>query len=171
MSERDPSFDLVTIGPGFVIGRDETVTAPDQIGKGTNGFMIGQLFGQAFPLPVASVSVHLEDVAKLHVEALNPSIPGNQMYLAAADGTEGPTWADVVEIVKRHYPKEVADGIFKVDAGSTGTLRVRVDSSFTEKIFDLKFQPFEKQVLSVTDHFLELLGRKPKASIEDEIHQ
>ncbi|KAH8803515.1 hypothetical protein F5884DRAFT_888835 [Xylogone sp. PMI_703] len=160
MNDKKPAFDLITIGPGFVLGRDENITEASNIGKGSNGLMIGQLFGQVAPFPLPSVTAHVDDVAMLHIESLNPTIAGNQFFLATSDGPEGPTWADAIEIVKKRYPNQVAQGTFTIDKGATGTLRMKSDSSYTEKTFGFKFQSYENQISSVVNHFLELSGQK-----------
>lgn len=154
MNEKKPAFDLVTIAPSFIIGRDETVTEVSNIGKGTNGMLMGQLLGNPLPFPLAGQSCYLDDVAKMHAESLNPAIPGNQIYLISTETT----WGDAFEIVKKHYPQQVADRKLQVEQ-STATFNLKTDASFTEKTFGFKFVSFEKQVISVVDHYLEMLGQ------------
>ncbi|KAL1965833.1 hypothetical protein VTN77DRAFT_5154 [Rasamsonia byssochlamydoides] len=160
INEKKPAFDVINIHPGYIVGRDETVTEAKDITKGTNGLAFGQLFGKPAPFPVASTVVHLDDVARLHVDSLDPAIAGNQSFLASCQGPEGPNWSDALDIVKRRYPKEVAEGVFKVDGGAVQTARVLVDSSYTEKTFGFTFKTYEEQIVSVAEHSLELLGRK-----------
>ncbi|KAH8806109.1 hypothetical protein F5884DRAFT_903033 [Xylogone sp. PMI_703] len=159
VKEKQPAYDVINIGPGYIVGRDNTVTDVSNITKGTNGVAIGHILGQPSPFPINSVMIHLEDVAKLHVQALNPAIKGNQYFMATAHSPDGVEWGSVVEIVKRRYPKEAAEGLFKLDA-PLSTDWVKSDSSHTEKTFGFKFKTFEEAIVSVVDHYLELAGKK-----------
>lgn len=102
---------------------------------------------------------HLDDVAQAHVESLSPAITGDHFFLLAAPGSDCATWDSALEIIKRRYPKEVEEGLFKVDVG-TPTIRVRVDCSYAEKTLGLKLRNYEEAVVEVAEHYLELLGRK-----------
>jgi nucleoside-diphosphate-sugar epimerase len=161
INEKKPTFDVINIHPGYIVGRDDTVTEAASITKGTNGLAFGQLLGKPAPYLLTSTMVHLDDVARLHVESLDTTkIAGNQSFLAVGHGLEGPTWGAALDILKRRYPKEVAEGVFKVDGGAAQTSRMLVDCSYTEKTFGFTFKTYEEQIISVAEHFLELLGRK-----------
>jgi hypothetical protein len=166
MDRASPDFDVINIHPGYIIGLDETVTDPGDIMKGTNALVFAQLLGQPLPgqpLPapaVGSAVVDLDDVAKLHVDSLNPSVVGNQSFLATSETPQGATWGNVLDIVKRRYPKEVAEGIFNVDSVPLQTQHVMLDSTYTEKTFRFKFKSFEDQIIGAVEYYLELLGRK-----------
>jgi hypothetical protein len=166
MDRARPDFDVINIHPGYIIGRDETVTDPRDIMKGTNALVFAQLLGQ--PLPgqprpaptVGSAVVDLDDVAKLHVDSLDSSVVGNQSFLATSESPQGGTWGNVLDIVKRRYPKEVAEGIFTVDSVPLQTQHVMFDSTHTEETFKFKFKSFEDQIIGAVEYYLELLGRK-----------
>ncbi|KAL6879168.1 NAD(P)-binding protein [Trichoderma novae-zelandiae] len=161
IAEKRPAFSIVTILPAFVIGRDDTVTDPADICKGTNGLLMGPLLGQARDQPLVGAVVHVDDVAKMHVLALGPNIKGNQDYLASAHPNEALDWADSFEIVKRRFPEAYADGVFKFESiPRPVSVSVHVDSTKAEKDFGFKFKSFEEQTVSVVEHYLELLGRK-----------
>ena len=104
-----------------------------------------------------STSVHVEDVARLHVEALNPKIEGNQSFLAVSEGERGTRWPEAIEIVNRNFPEAVKKGILP-NNGTSMTKRTKVDASRTEKVFGFKFQSYEEQVKSVVKQYLSLLG-------------
>ncbi|GFP57553.1 ketoreductase CTB6 [Trichoderma asperellum] len=141
MAKHKPSFDLITIEPVFVLGRDDTATKPDDLFRGPN--------------------VHVDDVALMHVRSLDPAIPGNEDYLSNSHSLENMEWEQSFDIIKKHYPKECAEGIFKVDTTERPkTLKVRVDSTKAEKTFGITFKSFEEQVLSIAGQYLELIGRK-----------
>ncbi|KAM3515736.1 hypothetical protein MY11210_000714 [Beauveria gryllotalpidicola] len=164
IAKHNPAFSVVRILPTFVIGRDDTVTDVSQIAKGTNGIVMGPLLGH--PQAQASLtaarpagSVHLDDVAKLHVLALDPAISDNQILLASNPASF--EWADSFDIVKRRYPEQYAAGLFKFDSiprPETGP--VYIDSSQATKTLGIQFKTFEEQVVSVVDHYLELVTAK-----------
>lgn len=105
-------------------------------------------------------TVHLDDVAALHVRALEPKIKGNQSFLAASPGAGWSEWSESFDIIQKRYPKQCADGVFKFDANSPpATVPVLVSSLKAAEAFDLKFKTFEEQVVSVVDYYLELLAK------------
>ncbi len=150
---------MVRILPTFVVGRDDTVTDVSQIAKGTNGNVMGPLLGHPFQAPMSGGSVHIDDVAKLHVLALDPAISDNQSFLAS--NPVSIEWADAFDIVKRRYPEQYGAGYFKFDSiprPQSGPSHV--DTSKATKQFGIQFKTYEEQVVSVVDHYLELAGAK-----------
>jgi nucleoside-diphosphate-sugar epimerase len=157
--DKKPKFEVVSVGPGFIVGRDDTITDPKNIGNGSNRLLISRLLGNGVPIPASSCIAHIDDVAKVHVESLNEAITGNPFFMITTQYPEGPNWDDALEIVKRRYPKEVADGVFHTTSGAP-THHVLIDSSFTEKTFGIRFKTYEQAVVDVVNHYLELTGRK-----------
>lgn len=161
MSSKKPAFDVINILPVFVLGRDNTVTEASSIAKGTNGLLIGPILGYAREYPLTGTTVHIDDVAKMHVLALNPKVPGNQDFLAAGPDYGSIEWAESFEIVKKRFPKQYADGVFKFDGiAKPPTSPSKVDNARARKVLGLEFKTFEEQVVSVVDHYLELIGKK-----------
>ncbi|KAH7118358.1 hypothetical protein EDB81DRAFT_848094 [Dactylonectria macrodidyma] len=157
VAEEKPSFDVVNLLPSMVIGRNELNTTKEEVASGTNNNVLGALLGSKAEMPTLGVSVHVNDVAKAHIDALNPSIPGNRNFICSSGGLEGTTWDDAKEIAKQRFSKAVADGVLTLD-GSVPSRPLRLDASETERVFGWKFAGFEDQVQSVTDHYLELLA-------------
>lgn len=158
MAEHSPSFDVINIEPVFVLGRDETATDTDTILKGSNGSLMRPLLGNPAERPYPGIPVHVDDVAMMHVRSLDRAIPGNEDYIACSHPLQGIEWAEAFDIIKRHYPKECAKGIFKVDTTERPqTAKFMVDSTKAEKTFGFSFKSFEEQVLDVADQYLELL--------------
>lgn len=161
MTKHEPSFDLITIEPGFVLGRDDTAKSAEDLFRGPNGALLGPLVGHPQIKPTALLPVHVDDVALMHVRSLDPAIPGNEDYLSISHSLENLEWAESFDIIKKHHPKECAEGIFKVDSTERPeTLKVRVDSTKAEKTFGITFKSFEEQVLSIAGQYLELIGHK-----------
>ena len=158
VAEKQPEWDVINIMPSFVIGDNELVTDPKLITDGTVGAAFAQVLGGDSGWgAVPSTSVHVDDVARLHVEALNTNIEGNQSFLAVSDGERGTRWEEAIDIVKRNFPKAVASGILP-NNGKAATKRTKVDCTRTEKVFGFQFQSYEEQVKSVTKQYLELVG-------------
>ncbi|PHH91803.1 hypothetical protein CDD83_10226 [Cordyceps sp. RAO-2017] len=127
--EQEPSFDIVHIMPSWVLGQLEGTT------------------------------VHLDDMAKMHVLALDSKVQDDQEFMAASP--ESTDWAGASDIARKRYLKECARGIFGFDSIPRPlTRKLRIDSRKAEKTFGFTFKPFEEQVVSVVDHFLELVAGK-----------
>jgi nucleoside-diphosphate-sugar epimerase len=152
MRENEPSFDLVNIHPPFVLGRNDLVTNAEDAMRGTNGVILRPALGKANPNPLPGCSAHLEDIARLHVEALQARIPAGS-YQAATNGAEGIRWERVNEIVQQLFPEAVQEGVLP-NSGGSKTSACHLDVSKTEETFGWKFQGFERQVESVIEHYL-----------------
>ncbi|CZR66417.1 uncharacterized protein PAC_16318 [Phialocephala subalpina] len=160
VKEKKPEWDIINIMPSFVVGDNEMVTDPKLVSDGTVSAAFAQILGGDSGWgAVPSTSVHVEDVARLHVEALNPKIEGNQNFLAVSEGARGTRWEEAIDIVNRNYPKAVKKGILP-NNGVASTKRTKVDASRTEKAFRFKFQSYEAQVKSVVEQYLGLIGEE-----------
>ena len=158
VAEKKPEWDVINIMPSFVIGDNEMITDPKLVADGTVAAAFAQVLGGDSGWgAVPSTSVHVADIARLHVEALNPKIEGNQSFLAVSEGERGTRWEEAIEIVNRNFPEAVKSGVLP-NNGTASTKRTKVDSSRTEKVFGFKFQSYEEQVKSVTKQYLELVG-------------
>ncbi|KAL7948674.1 hypothetical protein V8C42DRAFT_363174 [Trichoderma barbatum] len=161
MAEHTPPFDLITIEPVFVLGRDETAQDIHSLLRGPNASLLGPLLGQPQPRPMPCMPVHVDDVALMHVRSLDPAVPGNEDYLANSHSLQRVQWDQSFDIIKKHFPKECAEGIFKVDTTERPkTQKIMVDSTKAEQTFSITFRSFEEQILSITGQYLELIGRK-----------
>lgn len=157
MRENKPTFDLVNIHPPFVLGRDDLVTNAEDAMRGTNGVILRPVLGKANPYPLPGCSAHTEDIARLHVDALQARIPAGS-YQAATNGTDGIRWEEITGIVRRLFHEAVQEGVLP-NSGGSKTLACHLDVSKTEETFGWKFQGFERQVENVVGHYLELRGK------------
>ncbi|KAH7033995.1 hypothetical protein B0J12DRAFT_744734 [Macrophomina phaseolina] len=153
--DKKPHFDIINILPSVVIGKNELNTKKEEILNGTNVNVMGPLLGTKTDTPNIGVSVHVNDVARAHIDALNLSIPGNRNLLCSSGGLQGVKWEDAKEVVKRLFTKQVSDGVFPLD-GTLPSRPIRLDTSETERLLGWKFVGFEEQVKSVVEHYLEL---------------
>ncbi|CAF9942997.1 MAG: hypothetical protein ALECFALPRED_010368 [Alectoria fallacina] len=153
-----PTFDVINVMPGFFVGKNELVTDVKDILNGTNAAAFAPVLGHTATVPLPGCVQHVDDVAKVHILSLDPKVQGNQNFGMQTGGTDGIVWADTIEIVKRRFPEAVQDGRLPV-SGTQPTNPSRYDTSRTEKVLGIKFRSYEDAVVSVTEHYLELLEK------------
>ena len=148
----------MNIDPAFVIGKNELITSAKDILLGTNVAPLAPILGNKSEQPVIGASVHLDDVAFMHVKALDERVPAGT-YIASSGGLEGTQWQEATRVVEETYPDAVKKGVL-VNDGVQPTRKLQVDASLTEKVFGFKFLGYDEQVKSVVSHYLELVGEK-----------
>lgn len=159
MEQTRPKFDLVHLHPSFVEGRNDLANNARDAMKGTNGLVLGLALGKQFENPIAGATVHNDDVARAHVQALDGSVCGNTSYILS----QPMRWNDAIDIVRREFP-----GVMLPDSGNADTNELPIDVSATEQAFGLRFLGFEEQVKSVVGHYLELRSRGRKVVRKDD---
>ncbi|KAF7957207.1 hypothetical protein EAE96_002798 [Botrytis aclada] len=149
VEEHKPHFDVVKVFPGFVYGKDQRATDRKLLMSGSNRLILAILLGQTFDQPRLAGAAHVDDVAKVHVLALEKEKAGTHDL-----GVTAPmVYEDAFEIVKKYFPKEVKEGVFK--QGSQPSLKINWNAEKTEELFELKFKTYEDMVLDVTRQYLE----------------
>jgi hypothetical protein len=157
VGKEKPTYDVIRILPGYIIGRNDLVTDVEHILQGTNRLVLGQVLGQPSSTSLPSTTAYLNDVAEAHVLSPNTSISGNQNFVISSDGVHGATWGDAIEIVRSHYSDDVIkEAGFKMDAEKILTARVLIDSTYSQETLGFQFKPYKEQVISIVDHYLEL---------------
>ena len=146
-------FDVNHIAPSFTIGKNELATTRADILGGTNAAALQHVLGSNSG-PTPSTSVFIDDVARMHVLALDPKISGGQFFLGVSEGSNT-RWEDALEIVKKHFPAAVENGTYPL-SGKNPTKRLLYDNEYTKEILGITFASFEEQVKSVAEHYLEL---------------
>jgi nucleoside-diphosphate-sugar epimerase len=157
MAKEKPHFSIVHIMPSFVIGRNELATTAEAARSGSNRVACVPIFGIRNPAGMLAMTCHVDDVAFLHVAALEAKVEGNQNF-GVNTAVNGIRWDDALEIVKKHFPSEVEKGIFPL-GGSQKSVPVQFDATPTEKFFGIKFRSFEEQVVSLAGHYAEVVAR------------
>jgi nucleoside-diphosphate-sugar epimerase len=152
-----PSFDVVSILPSMVTGWNEMNLTAKDVAKGSNATPLGVLLTTRTEVPTLGVSVHVEDVARAHVDALKPSIPGNRNYICSSGGLAGTVWDDAKDVARQHFSRAVESGSLPL-AGAQPSRPIHLDTSETEEAFGWKFASFDEQIKSVAGHYLELLA-------------
>ncbi|KAJ8116997.1 hypothetical protein OPT61_g1707 [Boeremia exigua] len=99
-----PSFQIITLHPSFVFGRNLSQTTAAGI-DGTNSMLWGSLHSPQPFIPIAAVDVR--DVAAAHIKALDVQISAKgevEEFLLSAGPKEGWTWGGVKDFVVEKYP-------------------------------------------------------------------
>lgn len=150
VGEHQPEFDVIHLHPSFVEGRNELALSAREALKGTNALVLGIALGKRFD-SIASATVHLEDVARVHVQALLPHVCGNRSYVLS----QSTRWDAVRDIVARLFPEAVEKRVLP-NCGNADTHEVVIDVAETEAVFGFRHAGLEEQVKSVVGHYLEL---------------
>ncbi|KAI2636519.1 putative cinnamoyl-CoA reductase [Hypomontagnella submonticulosa] len=151
VNEHNPPFAAVKIMPGLAFGRDDRALTVNDMSNGTNGMLLSIITGKTAPPFPAGVG-HVADIAKVHLLALKEGV----------DGSFGVTrvnvWDDAWPIVKKHFPKAVASGIFT--QGSQPTIPINWNAHQTEVTFGFDFKSYEDIVVDAVGQYLELSGKE-----------
>ena len=151
IAKEKPQFTIVNIMPTFVVGPNELATTTDAVPSGSNGLALSVLLGAKNPNGMPAATVHVDDVAFLHIAGLDPKVQGNKNFGANYD-VNGIKWDDAIDIVKKHFPKEVEKGVFPL-GGSQTSLPMPFDASGSEKFFGFKFKDFVTQIVDTAGFY------------------
>jgi nucleoside-diphosphate-sugar epimerase len=156
MAERKPGFDLVSVMPGFVAGRNELAKTREAVNAGTNRLFLMPLLGIKNEEGLWTLTCHVDDVAKVHVGALDREVVkgGANLGVVYRGRDGGVVWDDALEIVRRRLPEAVESGVFPM-GGMTRSNVMKFDASETERVLGIKFQDFEEQIVSVAQAYVE----------------
>ena len=155
IEKEKPKFTVISVMPTFVIGKNELATTPEAVNGGSNSIAMNVLLGIQNPAGMTATTVHVDDVAKIHIEALDPKIQGNRNFGANCNGTDGIEWDSAIETVKEHFPKAVESGVFPL-GGSQKSNPLPFDATETEKVLGFKFKSFEEQIISLAGWYAEV---------------
>ncbi|TVY81307.1 putative uncharacterized oxidoreductase [Lachnellula suecica] len=155
MKSKRPGFDLIILLPTFVFGAHYLARTPEEMISSSNGLLLSYLRGKP-DRPVTTNTVHIDDVAKLHVQSLDPTIPAGR-YLLASGGEAGTDWSEAIPAVKKHFPEAV--GTTFVEKADIQALKIGIDDSKAEQTFGVEFKSFEEQVKSSAGYYLSLLSK------------
>ena len=158
LATEKPHFDIIQLLPSVVIGPDMLAETPEDVLTNTRAMALGPLLGQKAAAPLVGTSVHVLDVAKAHVDALQTSIPGNEDYVLTSDSPEGVQWNDVLKIAEKYFPEAIEKGILKM-GGNLETTLWRIGTEEMEKVFGWKCTSFEKTVRDLIGLYVELVKK------------
>jgi nucleoside-diphosphate-sugar epimerase len=160
MDKEKPSFEFVNLLPTVVFGPDELATNVTELMTSSRAMVLGPLMDMAMPEMIGA-SVHVDDVARAHIDGLKSSVPGNKDYILSSDAPEGIFWDDAKKVVKKSFPEAVEKGILKLE-GRMATRRWRLDTKETEEAFGWEHISFEETVKELVGQYLGFVGAQKK---------
>ncbi|EMR67854.1 putative nad dependent epimerase dehydratase protein [Eutypa lata UCREL1] len=149
---QSPGYDVVFLMPSFVFGPSKIAQDPEEFNKGSNAILVNHLLGKSSE-PLLTVSVHIDDVAKIHVESLKPSVPAGR-YLLDRSGTD---WSVALPVVKKNFPETIGK-VFPEEV-AVQTIPIKLDSTKAEKAFGIEFKSFEEQVKDTAAYYTSILPK------------
>lgn len=164
ITDRSPHFDFVNLLPSVVIGADTRLSPArgstiSELLQGTRAAVMAPALTAEYnsPFPYVGVPVHVADVARAHIDAVDSSrIPGNTEYILSSDTPEGVVWdPEVTRIAKQYFAQAVEDKRLKLE-GSLGHVGFRLDGMATEAAFGWKFTSFKETMKGLIGQYLEL---------------
>jgi nucleoside-diphosphate-sugar epimerase len=160
MEEEKPEFEFVNLLPTVVFGPDELATNAAELVTAGNSLALGPLLDVNIPQMVGA-TVHVDDAARAHIDALKPSVQGNKDYILSSDAPDGIDWEDAQNYVRKFFPEAVENGTLKLG----GSLRARIwrlDTRETEKEFGWKFVSFEETLKELVGQYLKFVAAEKK---------
>lgn len=151
-----PAFDVVHLHPSFVLGRNDMTTTARDCMRGTNAMVLAMMMGRS-PGPLAGATVHVDDVARCHVNAAVDvrGVPGGASYILS----QASTWGDAGAIARRLFPDAVQRRLL-LDTGSIDTTPMPIDVQSAQQALGVRFRGYESQVKSILAQFLELRSER-----------
>jgi hypothetical protein len=155
VEEKKPHFTVVNLMPGYVLGRHELATKAEDLLNISNGYVLGIVLGFFNGVKRESVTTPITDLARIHVEALEEKVEGNQSFLVIhGDHSPDFDFNRVNEIAKTEFADAVADGILN-PVGSTDASYQQIDASATTKLFGT-LDTFENAARATIAQYVEL---------------
>jgi nucleoside-diphosphate-sugar epimerase len=153
--EVNPSFSLVHIMPSYVFGANELVSDAVSVSRGSNSVLMSMLVGMKDPAPTVGTVVHVDDVSRIHVRALDEEkVPAGANFITSIPVE----FENTLDIAKRLFPEAVEDGRLPL-GGSRQTLPLTIDTQATVDVFG-PFKGYEEMIKSVVGQYLGLLANK-----------
>jgi nucleoside-diphosphate-sugar epimerase len=148
-------FSVVYLMPSFVFGPNKLSQTAADFTTGTNEMLFNLLVGK-FTAPVLTVSVHIDDVANLHVQSLNSSIPAGR-YILDSNGANRTDWSIALPLLKKYFPESI--GTVFPENTELKTSDVTFDGTKAEKAFSVTFKGLEEQINDFVEYYLKLISR------------
>ena len=141
----EATFDLLTTMPGLVIGPNLFQTSSQEI-SGSNG-ILWNILTTGLTDPFWQTNVHVQDVARAHVAALDKDKVAGGRYLL--NGSNEP-WSYALEYAKKRWPGR------KWAEKETVGLPFKWDSSKAKREMGIDWIPIEKQINDVVEQMIAL---------------
>ncbi|KAF4621469.1 hypothetical protein D9613_001222 [Agrocybe pediades] len=147
-------WDLVTIQPPFVIGPPlQEVKAPSELNVSLDTFFKNMCTERPEDVLKGSYGyVHVEDVAKAHVDSLKTEAAGGQRLIISSGAT---TWQNTRNLLKELYPKLYAAGALPIGYPQLPEVILwRYDAAKSERILGIKYKTIKEIAKDTMDDFI-----------------
>jgi nucleoside-diphosphate-sugar epimerase len=172
--ENSKQFSIVQVIPGTVVGPSEFATTAAQAFAHMDRHSRALLFDE-FKHKYAFGFVHVNDCAKVHIEALDEQKVKSEdvppWFIAAGssdDGCDGEMlWSKAADMVEREFSREVEEGVFKLGRGRTPiNMPYRVDATLTENMLlgSERIRGLEDCIRDIAQWYVELKTRDTESS-------
>lgn len=147
----DLRFGVVYLMLPNVFGPDRLCKNRAEFNKGTNSILMNHLLGRSRKSLLNS-SIHIDDVATCHVDALSQCIPTGRYLL---NGRGRTNWFDAISIVKKYHPEAVGS-VFATENTLMRVTPCVIKNNLRKRKFWLRFKTFDEQVKDTVDFYLSL---------------
>ncbi|KAK3075612.1 hypothetical protein LTR53_000950 [Teratosphaeriaceae sp. CCFEE 6253] len=152
-------FDIVRVLPGYIQGANELALDVETILKSSSEGSLNAALGVLQDQEKPVVQVHIEDVSRAHVVALDQKkINGGQVLIAVSNNGTGWSWDAFVEAAEKVFPEEVKAGRLSPKKGQA-VRPTAFDVSETYKALGYEFAGPEEMVRSVVGQYLEVTAK------------
>jgi nucleoside-diphosphate-sugar epimerase len=163
-------FSIVQVIPGTVIGTSEFVKTAEDARKHMDRQTRALVFDDNMPR-YAFGFVHVQDCARVHIEALDETKVQNddlpRTFVAAATTEEGlngkQVWSKAVKMIESEFSHEIEEGVFRVGRERIPVnIPYRVDSRLTEKMLlgGQAIRGLEESVREVAEWYTQLAANE-----------
>lgn len=158
LATESPHFSVIQVMPSLTYGPMELATSPEEYFGSGNVTVLAPIVGVTFPIKVPNITCHLDDVAFVHVAALDPKVKGHQNFALNQYPEQETVLEDAKEIAKKWFPGAVQAGLLPCSA-QLESFHCPIDARRTEEVFGFKFRGFEDMVRYAVEGYLDLLKR------------
>ncbi|KAJ9656796.1 hypothetical protein H2198_004684 [Neophaeococcomyces mojaviensis] len=158
LKEKERRISIVHVHPAFTLGRVELATTREEILQGSSGVTLAYILNLGGPGATISNTIWVEDVAEMHIRALDEGrIKNGQSLVGSSDGLSGANWADGKKILQKRFPRAIETGAFPIDVWPEPKI-MNFDATETERLLGMKFTGYERQIADVVEQYLEVTG-------------
>ncbi|KAJ9605711.1 hypothetical protein H2200_009560 [Cladophialophora chaetospira] len=161
IAEKNPHFDVISVMPSFVLGPNGFAKGKEDYTEGgaSNRNGLASLLGIMLDEPRPGIVCHVDDVAVVHVKALNAEVKGHQNFGVTFDGPNVIEWNDAQGIVKKKLPELVEKGVFPL-GGNVVSPPLPYVAAKTEQALGIKFKSFEEMIVDLASAYARIVSEK-----------
>ncbi|KAJ8133312.1 hypothetical protein O1611_g305 [Lasiodiplodia mahajangana] len=169
----DIRFDFVHFLATNVFGANPLCTTAKSFNTGSNSRLLDHILGKAEDQGrLITTSVHIDDVARCHVEALSKKKVPSGRYILTSGYTN---WLDAIPIAKKHFPTLTTTILPKEEEDILKWMKpCKINNARTKQIFGKGFKDFNIQIKDTLSFYFYLAleeqaleRRKQAKEIED----